>query len=54
MAQYDLGQAYCDGNLIGKNMHKCAYWIKKARDNGYVESYDIWNELSLETYIEKD
>lgn len=51
MAQYDLGQAFCEGNLIAKDMQKCAYWIKKARDNGYEESYDIWNELSLEKYL---
>ena len=52
MAQYDLGQTYCDGDLVEKDMHKCAYWIKKAKDNGYEESYDIWNELSLGKYIE--
>lgn len=51
MAQYDLGQTYCDGDLVEKDMHKCAYWIKKARDNGYEEEYDIWNELSLDKYI---
>jgi len=51
MAQHDLGQIYCEGVLVKKDMHKCAYWIKKSMDSGYKEKFDTWNDLSLEKYL---
>ena len=48
-AQSAYGSMFCFGDGMEPDFHECAYWIRKARDQGEDVS-KIWNDYSLWKY----
>jgi len=44
-AQYKLGMAYLDGNVIDKNKELAKKWLEKANMNGNVEAEDALDKI---------
>ena len=49
-AQYNLAVSYCLGNGVEKDLKQCAYWAKKAYQNGRDTSR-LWNDFELSKYL---
>jgi len=51
-AQSNLGYRYCKGVGVEQNLGQCAYWVKKAMDQGHVNAKKIWNTFDLEEHLD--
>ncbi len=41
---------YYNGEGVEKDMKKCAYWMKKAKENGNEDAKEKWEQWELWKY----